>query len=88
MVKQKSAELQLSQNRLTEVVFAEIFATNVMLMELNLQPEVKREISSLAIQMKSTVPETIEIFSLPVPDRWRKDSWITNPVVMEYGGFS
>ena len=74
-------------------MFAEIFATNVMLMELNLQPEVKREISSLAIQMKSTAPETIEMclrmyFSLPVPDRWRKDSWITNPVVMEYGGFS
>tara|TARA_B100000949_G_C14003532_1_gene334209 strand:- start:239 stop:457 length:219 start_codon:yes stop_codon:yes gene_type:complete len=72
-------------------VFAEIFATNVM--ELNLQPEVKREISSLAIQMKSTPPETIEMclrmhFCLPVPNKWRKDSWITSPVVMEYGGFS
>ena len=72
-------------------MLAEIFATNVM--ELNLQPDLKREITSLAIQMKSTGPETIEMclrmhFCLPVPDRWRKDSWITNPVVMEYGDFS
>ena len=72
-------------------MLAEIFATNVM--ELNLQPEVKREISSLAIQMKSTPHETIENclrmhFCLPVPNKWRKDSWITSPVVMEYGGFS
>ena len=72
-------------------MLAEIFATNVM--ELNLQPDLKREITSLAIQMKSTVTETIEMclrmhFCLPVPDRWRKDSWITNPVVMEYGDFS
>ena len=72
-------------------MLAEIFATNVM--ELNLQPDLKREITSLAIQMKSTAHETIEMclrmhFCLPVPDRWRKDSWITNPVVMEYGDFS
>ena len=72
-------------------MLTEIFARNVM--ELNLHPEVKREISSLAIQMKSNSHETIEMclrlhFCLPVKDRWRKDSWITNPVVMEYGGFS
>ena len=25
-------------------------------------------------------------FCLPVPEKQMKDSWITNPVVMEYGG--
>ena len=72
-------------------MLAEIFARNVM--ELNLQPALIRELNSLSFQMKSTAPETIEMclrmhFCLPVPDRWRKDSWITNPVVMEYGDFS
>ena len=71
-------------------MLAEIFATNVM--ELNLQPELIREINSLSFQMKSTAHETIEMclrmhFCLPVPENWRKDSWITNPVVMEYGDF-
>ena len=72
-------------------MLAEIFARNVM--ELNLQPELIREINSLSFQMKSTTHETIENclrmhFCMPVPEHWRKDSWITSPVVMEYGGFS
>ena len=72
-------------------MLAEIFARNVM--ELNLQPDLIREINSLSFQMKSTAHVTIENclrmhFCMPVPERWRKDSWITSPVVMEYGGFS
>ena len=73
-------------------MLAEIFATNVM--ELNLQPDLIRELNSLSFQMKSTAHVTIENclrmhFCLPVPEKWRKDSWITNPVVMEnYGDFS
>ena len=64
----------------------------VVIVELNLQPELIREINSLSFQMESTVHETIEMclrmhFCLPVPENWRKDSWITNPVVMEYGDF-
>ena len=73
-------------------MLTEIFARNVM--ELNLPPELIREINSLSFQMKSTVHVTIENclrmhFCMPVPERWRKDSWITSPVVMEnYGDFS
>jgi len=53
-------------------------------MELNLQPDLIRELNNLSFQMKSTAHE----ICMPVPERWRKDSWITSPVVMEYGGFS
>ena len=68
-----------------------VFARDeVVFMELNFTPDIKREISSLAIQMESNKEETIIMclrmyFCLPVPERWRKDSWITNPVVMDYG---
>ncbi len=66
-------------------MFAEISASNVMLMELNFQPELKREINSLATQMNSTASETVVMclrqhFCLPVPSKWRKDSWIMNKV--------
>ena len=70
-----------------------VFARNeVVFMELNFTPDIKRDIISLASQMKSKKEETITMclrmyFCLPVPKKWRKDSWITNPVVMEYGGF-
>ena len=62
----------------------------VVIVELNFTPDLKREINSLASQMKSTKEETIIMclrmyFCLPVPEKWMKDSWITNPVVMEYG---
>ena len=66
-------------------MFAEISASNVLHMELNLQPDLQREITSLATQMKSTASETVVMclrlhFCLPVPSKWKKDSWIINKV--------
>ena len=60
-------------------------------MELNFQPDLNNEIRSLAMQMESSLSETVVMvlrnhFCLPVPEKWKPDtdSWITSAVDYVY----
>ena len=51
--------------------------------------ELENQIRSLSSQMESSTQETVVMvlrnhFCLPVPEKWKKDSWITSSVDIIY----
>ena len=58
-------------------------------MELNFKPDLNKEINSLSRSMKSSPQETVVMvlrnhFSLPVPEKWKVDSWIWYQIRLEF----